>query len=176
MLLSWLEISIIKTNHVKQHWFVFTVSSRYGPTWGNKQNKQETIQHYQVRKVRLWTFLENFITLMVPLLRLSNEGSKQWDGRAECWKVSKSEPSLTRWSTWGAKTKEPSLPVRLWELRLWSGPERESSLMKYWCFSFLFFFFNCVLWELGLLSGCTCWTTLLLARWEWTLVSGCYRS
>lgn len=37
-------------------------------------------------------------------------------------------------STWGAKTKEPSLPVGLWESRLWSGPERESSLMKYWCF------------------------------------------
>lgn len=39
-------------------------------------------------------------------------------------------------STWGAKTKEPSLPVGLWESRLWSGPERESSLMKYWCFLF----------------------------------------
>lgn len=60
-------------------------------------------------------------------------------------------------STWGAKTKEPSLPVGLWESRLWSGPERESSLMKYWCF-----FFNCVLWELSLLLGCVRWSTILL--------------
>lgn len=60
-------------------------------------------------------------------------------------------------STWGAKTKEPSLPVGLWESRLWSGPERESSLMKYWCF-----FFNCVLWEPSLLSGCVPWSTILL--------------
>lgn len=90
-------------------------------------------------------------------LLFQTRGSKPWDGWAERCKGFQKRTESDCCSTWGAKTKEPSLPVGLWESGLWSGPERESSLMKYWCF-----FFNCVLWELSLLSGCVRWSTILL--------------
>lgn len=111
-----------------------------------------------MRRFNLWASVEHVFTLTVSTLPfyllVQKRGSKLRDGwveRCEVWTESDC------CSTWGAKTKEPSLPVGLWESRLWSGPERESSLMKYWCF-----FFNCVLWELSLLAGCVRWSTIVL--------------
>lgn len=135
-----------------------------------KLEKQVTTQCQEVRKLNLWTSLDHVLTFAVlyPFFYLlaQKQASKLRDGWAECCMVSKSELSLTAAAAAAlparSKTKEPSLPVGLWVSRLWSGPERESSLMKYWCFSLSFFFFNCVLWELSLLCGCTRWSTALL--------------
>lgn len=74
-------------------------------------------------------------------LLFQKQDSKPGDGWAELLQGFQKRTESDCCSTWGAKTKEPSLPVGLWESRLWSGPERESSLMKYWCFSFSFVLF-----------------------------------